>query len=793
MKKTLSLIIIALVFSFTTVVGIQSVSAQTVSPTMTITEMRALLVSLIAQLNALIAAESGSVTPPPAQATPAGARVAATVNPTAPVITSVTSPVYQGEMMTIRGQGFTNLSSINRSKLIIGGDYYSNNSMTITPTTISFIMPSTFTTLCRNYNSVCTNGPASNVGNYTIAVANTPNPNSISNQLSFDVRAILGISIFHPADTDHNLAINLAEWVLYSTPLGDTPEVRIARYIYQNGETYSSASVTAQTWRDARGTVVVDPGRNLACGTLGDINNDGRIGQGDYDAFNVIMSGRFTGTDELKNRGDVDKNGSVGVVDGVSILRYINGLSETFPGCTTLTPTVSLSLNNTPIALTPFGAGLATVVAGQPMSLSWTSTDATSCEARKVIDGATGRLTGGDFDGQWYGSKTIGSGSQTITVPATMTPGVKSIGIQCINSSATSPEWRVVNGYVRVVANTQSITDVRSVSGSQVTQGRTYSIRFNSNNNVRNIIVRLSSAIEAVNSIYNTSTMSGIVDGSNDVSVTIPSNFPTGYAKLYVINSDNQNIFGVLEGYVTVLTSGLVDTAPSATFSYGGYTNDLRSIIVTQGSSAELKWSASNVASCEAFSNPRIATWTGNKGLSGSESFALPTTVSGIVTMGIKCRNAPGAEVASSVVAFEAKPVLTPVITLSVNGQALSTSPFGAGVQTLTAGSNMELNWTSVGADRCTAREVIENGRLTGGSFDSQWYGTKPLNASQTITIPATMTAGLKTIGIQCYNSAGWKVVNGYVKVVAPATGQSASAIDALYDVVAKMLLQIKK
>lgn len=264
---------------------------------------------------------------------------------------------------------------------------------------------------------------------------------------------------------------------------------------------------------------------------------------------------------------------------------------------------------------------------------------------------------------------------------------------------------------------------------------------------------------------------------------TIPSNFTgeVGPYQIWVALGDGGIALGRSPSFSIVDSTPA--PSPTASFSYGGYTSTNPPSSVTQGSYAELRWSSTGASSCEAVSAPSLAAWTGNKATSGSESFNMPTTVSGPVSIGVRCRNAAGAEVASSVVNFEVKPVSTPTVTLSFNSQAVSSSPFGAGVPTITAGTDMNVTWSSVGADSCTAREVIENGTRSTGSFDSQWSGSKdssPGNHSQPIHVPADMTPGIKTIGIQCLNSAGWKVVNGYLKVVAP-TAQTSSAIDSFY------------
>ena len=77
---------------------------------------------------------------------------------------------------------------------------------------------------------------------------------------------------------------------------------------------------------------------------------------------------------------------------------------------------------------------------------------------------------------------------------------------------------------------------------------------------VRNVDVRLSSSAGTIKDFY-----FDAVDGNNQVSITIPNDFPTGAAKLYVIDNSTSNstnpsaIFDMVQGYVYI-TAG--DTAP---------------------------------------------------------------------------------------------------------------------------------------------------------------------------------------------------------------------------------------
>jgi hypothetical protein len=101
-------------------------------------------------------------------------------------------------------------------------------------------------------------------------------------------------------------------------------------------------------------------------------------------------------------------------------------------------------------------------------------------------------------------------------------------------------------------------------------------------------------------------------------------------------------------------------------------------------------------------------------------------------------------------------PTTIPTITFNINGQPI------ASVTQVTTGTNMNLTWTSTGADYCEARP--------GGSFDTVWTGEKVRTlGSQTVAITSDMS-GMKTIAIQCRNTVGWQVVTGLFSVVPPVT-----------------------
>jgi len=74
--------------------------------------------------------------------------------------------------------------------------------------------------------------------------------------------------------------------------------------------------------------------RASPCNGLGDIDQDGYVTEADAQLALKIAVGSYKPTAEEFRRADVDRNNVVLSSDGLYILRYAQGLIDTFPGCT---------------------------------------------------------------------------------------------------------------------------------------------------------------------------------------------------------------------------------------------------------------------------------------------------------------------------------------------------------------------------------------------------------------------------------------------------------------------------
>ncbi len=76
----------------------------------------------------------------------------------------------------------------------------------------------------------------------------------------------------------------------------------------------------------------------LVCGSIGDVDNDGKITDKDADAVLKILSGNITPSDDQKKRADVSGNGNVAIEDSLAIRKYVSGILSTFDACPTTAP-----------------------------------------------------------------------------------------------------------------------------------------------------------------------------------------------------------------------------------------------------------------------------------------------------------------------------------------------------------------------------------------------------------------------------------------------------------------------
>jgi hypothetical protein len=108
--------------------------------------------------------------------------------------------------------------------------------------------------------------------------------------------------------------------------------------------------------------VVVATGKPLACGMKGDVNGDGVISQADADAVRAHVLATTLLSSSAQLNADVNADGAVSTIDVSLITQYALGTTTTFPVCTSVTPTITVTQ--------PFNS----YYAPQNVAIVWSST-----------------------------------------------------------------------------------------------------------------------------------------------------------------------------------------------------------------------------------------------------------------------------------------------------------------------------------------------------------------------------------------------------------------------------------
>lgn len=245
----------------------------------------------------------------------------------------------------------------------------------------------------------------------------------------------------------------------------------------------------------------------------------------------------------------------------------------------------SLAISQPGTAITPpptalIDANPTSVPASGQATLTWSSTNATSCTASNG----------------WSGGKAT-SGSQTVTVSAT--PGTQNFGLSCTNGSGQT----VYTG-----------VNVTVTAGPRVTLGATPT----SINNGQSATLTWSSS--NTSSCTASSGWSG--SQSTSGSVTVYPNSNTTYV-LTCNGTDGTTV--IANATVTVATP------PGPTASI-----DVNPTSVRAGGQATLTWSSTNATSCTANHG-----WTGTKATAGSQTVTVNLTP-GTQNFGLSCTNGLG-------------------------------------------------------------------------------------------------------------------------------------------------------
>ena len=286
--------------------------------------------------------------------------------------------------------------------------------------------------------------------------------------------------------------------------------------------------------------------------------------------------------------------------DGWVVENYLKAYVAPTPTPTPTAPTLILTANYT------------SVVAGSPTSLTWTTTNASSCTA----------------SGGWTGTKTI-NGTESMTPTASVTYTLACTGAGGSISKSVS------------VAVTQPVTPTPTPTTSGQTIAVSSNVETTANVNVRSTVGGAKLGNQLTGAKGNVKSGPGYDNGLTWWNVDFVS-----------------GVDGWVAGqYLKLSTASTPTPTPTPTPTQ---TAPTLSIVISQtsvasGQSAALTWNASNATSCTASGG-----WSGAKSVSGTET-VVPTAS---VTYTLACTGA-GGSISKSVSVTVTQPV-APTLTLSL-------------------------------------------------------------------------------------------------------------------------------
>ena len=338
-----------------------------------------------------------------------------------------------------------------------------------------------------------------------------------------------------------------------------------------------------------------------------------------------------------------------------------------------------------------FTADPTTVANGAAATLSWSSTNATSCTAAGGWSGSTA-TSGSQSTGALTGNTTFalactgagGSISRSVTVSVTPVSTSALAVYVCTNASATSifscsypSQWVLKNP--PDISNTEKILLCPGATRGPADIGECSSASWMTKPNVPD-----SGPI---------GVCFGAVGGGSIAACTVNAGGGEGWELKSVV-------FGA---------GGSTPPAPALTLTANPTS-------VASGAASTLTWNGTNVTSCTA-----SGAWSGAKAVSGSQSTGALTTNS---TFTLSCTGSGGSVSGAATVAVTAAP-LAPTLTLT------------ASPTSITSGSSSTLNWSSTNATSCTASGAWSGSKAISGS-----QSTGALTSDSTFSLNCSGTGG---------------------------------------------------
>jgi len=499
-----------------------------------------------------------------------------------------------------------------------------------------------------------------------------------------------------------------------------------------------------------------------------------------------------------------------------SVGSYIFTLSCTGPGGAASPSSVVVNVTSVPqpaAGITAFSIYPTSITTGQAASLSWSTSNATSCTG----SGDTGT-------GVWNGS--VGTASSGFSTGALTTPGNYSYTLTCSGPGGTStPSTVIVN--VNNAPPSAAVVSQFTAAPTTLSTGQATTLAWSSTNatsctasggsgaDLWSGAMPTSSTGFSTGAIANTGTFTytltctgpGGSAGPSSVVVTVtappaspaiinsftatPSTIEAGQSATLAWSTTGANTCTATGGtgtdgwagsqptFSSGTSTGAISTTGSVTYTLNcagsGGASGPSSVVVNVnsvpppaasitslsasptslvvGQSTSLAWSTSSATSCTASGGSGADNWTGSVATSSTGMTVGPINTAGNFAYTLTCSGPGGSSGPTSVTVDVASAPPVPTIT------SLTASP-----TTIQTGQSTSLSWSSSGATGCTA---------SGGSGADGWSGAEPVSSSGTPVGPINVT-GSETYTLTCSGAGGTSTPSS-VSVSVTATPPAAS------------------
>jgi hypothetical protein len=384
---------------------------------------------------------------------------------------------------------------------------------------------------------------------------------------------------------------------------------------------------------------------------------------------------------------------------------YTFTLSCTGPGGAGNPSSVVVNVTNAPLpaaSITAFSVSPTSMSSGQAASLSWSTSNATSCTG----SGDTGT-------GVWNGA--VGTASSGFSTGVLTTPASYSYTLTCTGPGGTStPSTVIVN--VSNAPPSAAVVSQFTASPTTLSTGQATTLAWSSTNATSCTASGGSGADLWSGAMPTSSTgfSTGAIANTGTFTYTLTCTGPGGSA-----------------GPSSVVVS--VTTPPASPATINAFT--ATPSIIQAGQSATLAWSTTGASTCTATGGTGTDGWAGSQPVFSSGTSTGAISSAGTYTYTLNCSGSGGASGPSSVI----------INVNSVPPPAASITSLSASPTSLVVGQSTSLAWSTSSATACTA---------SGGSGADNWTGSVA-TSSTGMTVGPINTAGNFAYQLTCTGPGG--------------------------------------